>query len=134
MGLSVFSMVKRWVFWSVRSGIQVDVEVNLRQRCDSHSCYQTTTQTCWRKDIMENLFKTKLVKQQKHPNFVCSQKKNVSFPLEPLLNLQNLAHVSHKYHMSLKQQGHPMGFQRPVERSPSFLMTQSESTRHTNDS
>lgn len=80
------------------------------------------------------LFKTKLVKQQKHPNFVCSQKKNVSFPLEPLLNLQNLAHVSHKYHMSLKQQGHPMGFQRPVERSPSFLMTQSESTRHTNDS
>ena len=121
MGLSVFSMVKRWVFWSVRSGIQVDVEVNLRQRCDSHSCYQTTTQTCWRKDIMENLFKTKLVKQQKHPNFVCSQTKKcvISARTPPQLTKSSTcqSQIPHEFETTRS----PYGFSKACRTLPFFL-------------
>ncbi len=77
-------------WWLVRSGIQVDVELNLRQRC----VVKAQQQAGWRQEIMENLLKTKLVKQQTHPSFVYIQK-NVSFSLESLLNLRNLAHFIH---------------------------------------
>lgn len=144
MGCQCLVWFSRWVFWSVRSGIQVDIEVNLRQRCDSHSWTvkpqrkQVGEKTSWRTYSKPNLLNSKSIQI-----LFAVKKKNVSFPLEPLLNLQNLAHVSHisftfshlndfKTPHEFETTRSPYGFSK--ERSPSFLMTQSESTRHTNDS
>lgn len=52
-------------WWSVRSGIQVDIEVNLRQRCDSHSWTvkpqrkQVGEKTSWRTYSKPNLLNSK---------------------------------------------------------------------------
>ena len=86
-------MVFQVGWWSVRSGIQVDVEVNLRQRCDSHVVKpqrkQLGEKKTWRTYSKPNLLNSKSIQI----SFAVG--KNVSFPLEPLLNLLNLAHVSH---------------------------------------